>query len=158
MTTEQQLPKLPPRWFVRGAWIGHRLLYRTTGKGLARPQRGGKMGMLRLRTVGRRSGEPRVAILGFFEHEGSAVTLAMNGWAAPDPAWWINLRAQPAAAVDTLDGTHAVVAREAHGDERERLLAEFGHYTGWGDIAELSVRRPHTAIVVLERRPQGEEI
>ncbi|WP_306232882.1 nitroreductase family deazaflavin-dependent oxidoreductase [Agrococcus beijingensis] len=151
MTTQQQLPKLPPRWFIRSAWVGHRLLYRTTGKGLARPHRDGKMGMLRLHTVGRRSGEPREAILGFYEHEGSFVTLAMNGWAEADPAWWINLRAHPQASVDTVDGPVAVAAREAKDEERERLLAEFDRYTGWGDISELSVRRPHTAVVVLDR-------
>jgi F420H(2)-dependent quinone reductase len=145
------MPKLPPRWFIRTAWVGHRLLYRTTGKGLARPHRDGKMGMLRLHTVGRRSGEPREAILGFYEREGSFVTLAMNGWAEADPAWWINLQARPAATVDTVDGPLAVVAREAHGDERERLLTEFDHYTGWGDVAELSARRPHSAVVVLDR-------
>lgn len=56
MAATPTTPKVPPRWFVRGAWIGHRLLYRTTGKGLARPRRDGKMGMLRLHTVGRKSG------------------------------------------------------------------------------------------------------
>ena len=74
-------PALPPRWFIRGAWVAHRLLYRTTRRGLRRP-RPGVMGMLRLRTTGRRSGEERIAIIGYMEHAGAFVTLAMNGWAA----------------------------------------------------------------------------
>ena len=61
-------PSVPPRWFVRTAWVVHRALYRVTGGrfGLARP-RSGSYGMLRLHTTGRRSGEPRVAILAYYE-------------------------------------------------------------------------------------------
>ena len=42
-------------------------------------------GMLRLRTVGRRTGEERTAILGYFEDGPDLVTMAMNGWADPSP-------------------------------------------------------------------------
>jgi hypothetical protein len=32
MTAAQQVtPKLPPRWFVRAAWMVHRAAYRITG-------------------------------------------------------------------------------------------------------------------------------
>lgn len=144
-------PRLPPRWFIRGAWIGHRLLYRTTKQGLRRAQPDGKMGMLRLRTVGRRSGEERAAILGYIDHERGFATLAMNGWAAADPAWWLNLQARPDAVVDTVDGVTPVRAREALGDERAQLWAAIARHTGWGDIDEVAARRPHTAVVVLER-------
>jgi len=40
-----------------------------------------RWGMLRLRTVGRRSGEERTAILGYIEGGSNLVTRAMNGWA-----------------------------------------------------------------------------
>ena len=36
---------------------------------------------MRLRTVGRRSGLERVAIVAYFEDGPNLVTLAMNGWA-----------------------------------------------------------------------------
>ncbi|SDR65259.1 nitroreductase family deazaflavin-dependent oxidoreductase [Agrococcus carbonis] len=151
MAATPTTPKVPPRWFVRGAWIGHRLLYRTTGKGLARPRRDGKMGMLRLHTVGRKSGEPRVAIVGYLDHDGGFATLAMNGWAEADPAWWLNLKAQPETTVDTVDGPVRVRGREATGDEREQLWARFERATGWGEVESLSQRRHHTPVVVLER-------
>ena len=48
-------------------------------------------------TVGRRSGQERVAILGYIEDGPNLVTPAMNGWADPEPAWLLNLRANPAA-------------------------------------------------------------
>ena len=143
-------PALPPRWFIRGAWVAHRLLYRTTRRGLRRP-RPGVMGMLRLRTTGRRSGEERIAIIGYMEHAGAFVTLVMNGWAAADPAWWLNLQAHPDAWADTVDGVVRVRARAALGDERAQLWAAIARLDGWGDIAAAAQLRPHTAVVVLER-------
>ena len=50
---------------------------------------------MRLHSVGRRSGAERVAILAYFEEGPNLVTLAMNGWGAPEPAWWLNLQAAP---------------------------------------------------------------
>ncbi|MFL1378758.1 nitroreductase/quinone reductase family protein [Nocardiopsis protaetiae] len=152
MPDREKTPVLPPRWFVRGAWTGHRLLYRTTGRGLSRPRAGGRMGMLRLRVTGRRTGRERAVILGYHLDGDSYVTLAMNGWAEPDPAWWLNLRANPRAEVDTVDGTFGVVGREAAGAERDRLWSRFDDYQGWGDIDAFSTRRSHTPVIVLDRR------
>jgi hypothetical protein len=87
--------RVPPRWFIRGAWLVHRAAYRLTrGRFGLRPPKPTDWGMLRLHTLGRRSGRPRFAILGFFEDGPNLVTLAMNGWAAPEPA----LVAQPPGA------------------------------------------------------------
>src|SRR5215212_2876150 len=133
--TREQAQKLPPRWLVRTAWVLHRALYRFTGGrfGLWRPKAGGKFGTLRLTTLGRRSGQPRVTIVGYYEDDPNLVTLAMNGWAAPEPAWWLNLQAHPDATVDLAGGSRAVRARAATGDERARLWAGFRNYSGWGD-------------------------
>jgi deazaflavin-dependent oxidoreductase (nitroreductase family) len=54
---------------------------------------------LRLHTTGRRTGAKRVAILGYFEDGPNLFTLAMNGWGEPDPAWWLNLQANPDATI-----------------------------------------------------------
>jgi deazaflavin-dependent oxidoreductase (nitroreductase family) len=135
----------------------HRALYSCTGGrlGLWRPQAGGRFGTLRLTTRGRRSGRPRVAILGYYEDGPNLVTLAMNGWAAPEPAWWLNLRAHPGATVDLADGPRAVRARAAAGADRARLWARFRDFPGWGaDLDALAARRAtETAVVVLEPRP-----
>lgn len=152
MSERGKTPVLPPRWFIRGVWTGHRMLYRTTGRGLSRPRPGDRMGMLRLRVQGRRTGRERAVILGYHLDGDSYVTLAMNGWSAPDPAWWLNLQAHPRAEVDTVDGTFGVVGREATGDERDRLRRRFDDYQGWGDIDAFSALRSHTAVVVLDRR------
>ena len=157
MTAERrQTPKLPPRLFVRIAWVGPRALYRFSGGriGLSRPKAGGKFGMMRLQTIGRKSGQWRVAIIGYYEDGPNLVTLAMNGWSGTDPAWWLNLQAQPDTTVELADGSRAVRAHAAAGEERERLWARFGDYPGWGDDLEaLAARRSRErAVVVLEPR------
>jgi len=157
MTTDQvQVVANTPRLSVRIAWVGHRALLRLSGGriGLSRPKAGGKFGMLRLTTVGRRSGQPRVAIIGYYEDGPNLVTLAMNGWADAEPAWWLNLQAQPDTIVELKDGPRAVRARVAAGPERERLWASFRDYPGWGDDLDALAARRSTerAVVVLEPR------
>ena len=155
----EQAPSTSPRLFVRIAWVGHRALYRLTGGriGLARPKAGGRFGMMRLTTLGRRSGQPRVAIVGYFEDGENLVTLAMNGWADAEPAWWLNLQAQPDAIVELKDGPRAVRARAATGAERERLWAKFRDYPGWGDDLDAlaASRSTERAVVVLEPQSAG---
>ncbi len=152
--TQEQDVQLPPRPLIKVFWRLHRAIVRVTGGrfGLQRPERGAKFGMLRLHTVGRRSGQKRIAMVGYFQHGPNLVTLAMNGWGTAEPAWWLNLQANPAATVDLSGGTHEVRARAAAGAERELLWATFREYPGWGsDLGALAGHRPgETAIVVLE--------
>jgi F420H(2)-dependent quinone reductase len=148
-------PRVPPRWFVRGAWKVHRALYRLTGGrlGLWRPKPGG-WGTARLTTVGRRTGRQRSVLVGYIEDGPNLVTMAMNGWASGEPAWWLNLQADPEATVETVDGSHQVRARAAEAEERARL---------WGRWTEVhsdldgyaALRSGETAVVVLEPRTTG---
>ncbi len=111
--------------------------------------------MMRLRSVGRRSGTPRSAILGYFEDGPDLVTMAMNGWGESEPAWWLNLQAQPDTTVLLDDGARAVRARAASGDERARLWARWAEYNEHPEhLDAYAVRRPHeTAVVILEPVP-----
>ncbi len=152
----EQAPRTPPRPLVRTFWLLHRAAYRLTGGrfGLSLPQAGSKFGMLRLTTVGRRSGQARVAMVGYFEDGPNLVTMAMNGWGDREPAWWLNLQAQPETTVDLPGGSRFVRARAAVGPERDRLWAMFGDYPGWGDdVDALAAHRgTPTTVVVLEPR------
>jgi F420H(2)-dependent quinone reductase len=112
-------------------------------------------GILRLRTVGRRTGTERVAILGYFEEGRDLVTMAMNGWGDPEPAWWLNLQAHPDATVELVDGTRRVRARAAVGDERSRLWARWAHYNKNLD-RQASLRSRETAVVIFEPVPRTE--
>ena len=148
-------PWLPPRWFIRGAWIGHRAIHRYTGgrRGLSLPKPGGSFGHLKLTTIGRRSGQERAAILGYVADGENLVTLAMNGWSSPEPAWWLNLQADPNASVELKTGTRAVRARAAVGEERDRLWKKVGEHSGYGDLDGFATRRAgQTAVVVFEPR------
>ncbi|GAA0565249.1 hypothetical protein GCM10010172_55960 [Paractinoplanes ferrugineus] len=148
------MPQLPPRWFIRGAWRAHRTLLRVSADrvGLSTPTPGGKFGMLRLTTIGRRTGTPRGVVLGYIQDGDNYVTLAMNGWAKEDPAWWLNLRADPHGTVDLRTGSHPVTATEATGADRERLWAALHDCTGYGDLDAFAARRGReTAVVVLAR-------
>ena len=95
----KQQARVPPRWFVRLAWSTHRGLYRVTGGriGLWRP-RGNRWGTMRLTTTGRRTGQEGSVILGYVEDGPNLVTMAMNGWADGEPAWWLNLQAPESLA------------------------------------------------------------
>jgi hypothetical protein len=91
-------------------------------------------------------------IVGYFEDGPNLVTLAMNGWADPEPAWWLNLQAQPDATVELVGGSRPVRARAAEGEERTRLWAR------WRDIDRqldgyAAMRTSETAVVILEPRP-----
>lgn len=145
-------PFLPPRIFIRAAWLVHRALYRITGgrRGLS-PSTSDRWGTMRLTTVGRRTGRPRMAILGYFEDGPNLVTMAMNGWADPEPKWWLNLLAQPEATVDLGEGPIAVTAHAATGDERARLWARWEHYDK-GLEGYAARRSRQTQVVVLEPR------
>ena len=151
---QEQAPRTPPRAVIKLFWRLHRAAHRISGGrfGLARPETGSKFGMLRLTTTGRRSGQRRVTIIGYYEDGPNLVTLAMNGWGATDPAWWLNLQAHPEATVVLPGETRAVRGRAATGAERDRLWAAFADYPGWGaDLDGLVARRPiETAVVVFE--------
>ena len=141
---------LPPRLFVRVAWVVHRAIYRLTRgrRGLWEPT-AEAFGTMRLNTVGRHSGRPRVAIVGYYEDGRNLVTLAMNGWADAEPAWWLNLQAQPETTVELKDGVRTVRAHAAHGEERERLWARWRDFSDQYD-AWAAMRSRETAVVVLE--------
>ena len=152
--TSKQSTSLPPRWFIRLFWVVQRAVYSVTGGRfcLRTATADHQVGMMRLRTVGRRSGEERKAILAYFEDGPDLVTMAMNGWADAEPAWWLNLQARSDTIVDLPGGSRAVHARAANQDERPRLWARWATYDK--DLDAFAARRSReTAVVILSPRP-----
>ncbi|MDW5323961.1 nitroreductase/quinone reductase family protein [Plantactinospora sp. KLBMP9567] len=76
---------------------------------------------LLITTTGRRSGRPRSNPL-LYVPDGDAFVVTGSNWGRPEqPAWALNLLADPSATV-TVEGTRIPVrARLAEGAERERL-------------------------------------
>lgn len=151
MTDTTTAPKKPARWFVHTAWRVHRALYRLSrGRLLWTTSNKRGWGALHLTTIGRKTGQQRSVIVGYLEDGPNLFTMAMNGWQEGHPAWWLNLQARPSAVVQ-LSGQEprAVRAREATGDERDRLWQRWAEVDdgldGWA-----ARRSTQTPVVVLE--------
>lgn len=146
-------PKLPPAWFRHAFWRVHRLLNRLSGgRFLWTPASKRGWGAVRLTTTGRKSGKLRTVIVGYIEDGPNLVTMAMNGWDEGHPAWWLNLEANPDAAVGLAhQPSRAVRARAAIGDERDRLWKLWAAIDEGLDACAAS-RAATTPVVVLEPR------
>ncbi len=140
---------LPPRPIIRLAWKTHRALVRWSGGRFGlRSSSANQEGLAQLTTTGRRSGQKRTVMIAYLMDGDDFVTMAMNGWDEADPAWWLNMQANPTAELITPDGTITVVGRAANaGDEHDRL------WNAWRDLDKFvdqhSHRRNHTPVVIL---------
>jgi deazaflavin-dependent oxidoreductase (nitroreductase family) len=102
-------------WF----WKVHPKLYRWSGGRI-----GGtlmNMPVLLLTTRGKRTGAPRTRALMYLPDGDRFVVIASFLGEPRHPDWWLNLRAHPQAEVEAGGRRVTVVAREAAGEERERL-------------------------------------
>ena len=125
----------------------HKRVYRLTGGKIG--GRIGKLPVLLLTTIGRKSGRPRTQPLAYTRVGDGYAVIASKGGAAQHPLWYLNLRANPLAEVTVGRETRKVRARDAEGEERERLwrtLADL--YPGYDRYAQKTSRR--IPVVVLE--------
>jgi deazaflavin-dependent oxidoreductase (nitroreductase family) len=125
----------------------HKRVYRLTGGKVG--GRIGKLPVLLLTTIGRKSGRPRTQPLAYTRVGDGYAVIASKGGAAQHPLWYLNLRANPLAEVTVWRDTRKVRARDAEGEERERLwraLADL--YPGYDRYAQKTSRR--IPVVVLE--------
>ncbi len=100
-------------------WKVHPFLYRASGGRLG----GTAMGLpvLLLTTTGRRSGQPKTKALMYLPEGDGYVVIASYLGEPKHPAWWLNLGSNPEGEVEIGKRRITVTAREAEGDERERL-------------------------------------
>ena len=128
----------------------HQWLYEATD-GRVGATLGGRP-MLLLRTVGRRTREPRTAALLYVREGKSYVVIASKGGAPQHPGWFHNLVAEPNVEVQVGRERVAVRARVAEGEERARLWARADDVNqGQYAIYQSRTRRP-IPVVVLEPR------
>jgi len=107
--------------FVELFWKIHPRLYRWSGGRIG--ARMMNMPILLLTTTGRKSGQGRTCALMYLPAEHNFVVIASYLGEPRHPAWWLNLKAQPEAIVEVGEQRIPVRAREAEGEERERLWA-----------------------------------
>ena len=91
---------------------------------VSRGRIGNKLGtqtVLILHTLGRKSGQDRAIPIAYFDSAGKYLIVASN-WGRPQHAdWYLNLKHDPRATLEIKGETIAVVARQAQGEEYERL-------------------------------------
>lgn len=134
------------RFVFRTAGAIHTALYRVSGGKVGGRMRGAPV--LLLSVTGRKSGKRRTTPL-LYGREGDAYVLIASAGGAPrNPAWYLNLQGQEP---EVLVGRQRVQvrARDAEGEERERLWALMvALYPAYADYQTKTTRR--IPVVVLE--------
>lgn len=91
---------------------------------ISRGRIGSKLGrqrILLLHTVGRKSGVERTIPIAYFETEGRYLIVASNWGKDRNADWYLNLKANPNARLGIDGRLVSVTAREAQGEEYDRL-------------------------------------
>ena len=96
--------------------------YRRTGGQLVGEIDGSSL--ILMTTTGAKSGNRRVTPLAFVEVEGRMLIIASKGGAPTSPAWYFNIKANPAVTVEHGSETYEADAVIIDGPERDRLFAE----------------------------------
>ena len=106
--------------------------------------------ILLLTTVGRKSGRESTTPLIFGMDGDNPVIVASKGGAPKHPGWYRNLVKNPAAHVQIKGEKFPVRARDAEGEERDRLWkmmnGEWRHYDEYQEKTDREI-----PVVVLER-------
>jgi deazaflavin-dependent oxidoreductase (nitroreductase family) len=142
----------PPRaaWLV--LWGLHKALRRVSGGRIGtRAPSDDRVGTLFLHTVGWKSGEPRTNGLYYLDDGPDVIVVASNAGADWEPAWWVNLRAQPYAEIEMAGKRRPVRAREATAEEAARLWPRLDAANPDFVAYRARVSR-HIPIVILEPR------
>ena len=133
----------------------HRAVYRKTGGRVG--ARLGRLPMLLLTTVGRKSGQERTSTLACLEDGDDLVVVASNNGRDQHPAWWLNLTANPEAGVQFGREHRRVRAECAGPEERSRLwpllTAKNPHYERYA-----SKTRREIPVVILRALPSAAEL
>ena len=136
------------RTFIRLQWRAHKVLWNAWGGRIGRKV--GGLPILELVTTGRKSDEPRQILITYFDHEGSAAVVGTNAGRDSDPAWVLNLRAEPNARARWDGAWRNVIARELTGQEHhqvwETAVALSSAYAGYAE----SLTRPIPIMLLVE--------
>lgn len=129
-------------------WRIHPKLYRWSSGRIGGSLR--SLPVLLLTTRGRKTGLLRTKALMYLPYGADFTVFASNLGEPQHPLWWFNLQADPNALVEVGSTQYTVRAREAEGDERERLWRAVMEKAP--DYDEYQARTPRRIpVVVLER-------
>jgi F420H(2)-dependent quinone reductase len=109
---------------MKDIWIHWFMAFNTLLLRLSHGKIGNKMGtqtVLLLHTTGRKTGQDRVTPIAYFEHERNYLIVASNWGKDNQAAWFLNLKQNPQATLEVNGKVIPVKAREAVGEEYDRL-------------------------------------
>lgn len=138
-----------------GNWIFKQVVqlqvntYRRTG--------GKKMGTLRgmplllLTTTGRKTGKQRVTPLMYIRDGENYVITASNRGEDKQPAWYVNLRANPQVRIEVGDKTMDVAAQEANAEEKSHLWPQLVEKAPFFDDYQKKTTRDIPMVILQQR-------
>lgn len=114
---------------------------------------GSKLGtqtILLLHTIGRKSGQDREIPIAYFDYEDHFLIVASNWGKEKQADWYLNLKDHPQARLEVKGKVLSVTAREAQGEEYDRLW-KFAteHHPPYLDYKKMTTR--HIPIMMFER-------
>jgi deazaflavin-dependent oxidoreductase (nitroreductase family) len=119
---------------------------------LSRGRIGGRLGtqtILLLHSTGRKSGKEHVIPIAYFQTDGFYFIIGSNWGKEQNAGWYHNLKAQPRTVIEVGGQTIRVEAREAVGDEYDRLWRyAVEHHPPYQHYKEMTAR--HIPILVLK--------
>ena len=125
----------------------HQLVYELSGGRLG--ERIGPAPMLLLRTIGRKTGQPRTAALLYHRDRDHFVVVGSKGGSDVPPAWLLNLQARPTVGMQIGTRRFPARARVASAAERRRLWPEVTRLWPQYDRYQSQTRRS-IPLVILE--------
>jgi deazaflavin-dependent oxidoreductase (nitroreductase family) len=140
-----------------GAWLFAHLLYRLDTPIFCLSRRRHTLAsriaglpVVLLTTTGARTGRPRTVPVVALPTSVGTIIIASNFGQAQQPAWYYNLRSQPAATLTSRTGRSAVRAEELTGEPQERAWREAtAVFPGWSAYKHRAGTR-HIALFRLE--------
>jgi F420H(2)-dependent quinone reductase len=109
----------------------------------------GKQTILLMRTVGRKTGKQHTTPIAYFPTGKGYYVIGSNWGMEKNAAWYYNLKNQPGIEIEVGGRKLSVKAREAIGDEYDRLRENaVNHHPDYLQYKEMTTR--HIPIVVFE--------
>jgi F420H(2)-dependent quinone reductase len=128
----------------------HSFLFRATRGRFGRSVRGAPV--LVLETRGRKTGKVRSVPLLYVKDAGDWIVMASSGGDPGNPAWYMNIEAEPRVTVVTESGRRSALAMMTEGEERDQLFGQLvAVYPSFESYRERTARE----LPVVRLRPQG---
>ncbi len=132
-----RMPRPLGKVFTKTHSLVHKLTKGRIGGSIAGRQ------FVSLTTTGHKSARDHEVIVIVLDHPNGWVATAANGGHDAHPDWYHNLQADPSARMRVGDTTHAVMAREIDGSERnewwDKLIEVHTEYAEFEKVADRQI-------------------